>query len=222
MCFSANASFGAGVLLSTVGIISVKKTQHTPSVYFGLIPMIFAFQQFIEGGIWLLLPEPGNENTLKILTFAFLFIAQVIWPTWVPLAIMKTGPAENRRTSEYLLLSAGGVVSAYLAYCLFNFPVKAEIIGYHISYKQDYPIVTSTYCGILYVAATILPPFFSRIRYMWLLGTTILISYIITQFMYEDYIVSVWCFFASIISIAVLAIISEKQKTGIDTYSTIK
>jgi hypothetical protein len=47
---------------------------------------------------------------------------------------------------------------------------------------------------------------------MWLLGTTILISYIITTIFYVDYIVSVWCFFASVISVAVYIIMQEQQK----------
>ena len=88
-------------------------------------------------------------------------------------------------------------------------PVEAKIIGYHISYQQDFPAAISNYCGGLYIVATIVPPFFSRIRRMWMFGATILISYIITKIFYTDFIVSVWCFFASVISIAVFAILYE-------------
>jgi hypothetical protein len=55
--------------------------------------------------------------------------------------------------------------------------------------------------------ATILPPFFSPLKRMWMLGLAILISYIISAIFYEHYILSVWCFFASVISISVYAII---------------
>jgi len=47
---------------------------------------------------------------------------------------------------------------------------------------------------------------------MWLLGATILVSYVITEIFYDHYIVSVWCFFSSIISVAIYAIILEINK----------
>jgi hypothetical protein len=49
---------------------------------------------------------------------------------------------------------------------------------------------------------------------MWLLGVTVLISYAITAIFYTDYIVSVWCFFASIISVAIYIIMYELNKSN--------
>ena len=110
---------------------------------------------------------------------------------------------------EKILVIIGGVVSLYLAYCLLSFNVQAKVIGYHIAYGQDYPAGLSRYGGVLYMIATIVPPFFSPIKRMWTLGTAILISYIITTLFYTDYIVSVWCFFASVISIAVFIVMYQ-------------
>jgi uncharacterized membrane protein len=52
---------------------------------------------------------------------------------------------------------------------------------------------------------------------MWMLGTTVIVSYIITAIFYTDYIISVWCFFASIISIAIYVIIQSVEKQGEET-----
>jgi hypothetical protein len=38
---------------------------------------------------------------------------------------------------------------------------------------------------------------------MWLLSFVIGVSYLISAILYEDYIISVWCFFASLISIVI-------------------
>lgn len=103
----------------------------------------------------------------------------------------------------------GLLVSCYLAYCLFTFPVEAKITGYHIAYEQHFPAALSKYVELFYIRATIVPRFLSSIRNMWLLGTAILVSYIITTIFYEDYVVSVWCFFASNISISVFVIMHE-------------
>ena len=66
---------------------------------------------------------------------------------------------------------------------------------------------------MLYIIATILPAFFSPVKYMRFLGAAIFISYIITQLFYTGYIVSVWCFFASVISIIVFIITATFKKT---------
>lgn len=209
MCFSASASFGAGVILSVIGVAAIKKVQSPSQILFASIPLIFAVQQTTEGFLWLSLSTPEYASLQRVTTYFFLFVAQVVWPVWVPFAILKLEPKEKRKKSEIVMVGIGALVSVYLAYCLLIYPVVAKILGHHISYKQIYPAALSNYCGFLYIVATIVPPFFSRISRMWMLGTTILISYIITTIFYTDYIVSVWCFFASIISIAVYAIIIE-------------
>ncbi len=214
MCFSAGASFGAGAVLSVIGVASIKKAQSPRQIAFASIPLIFAVQQLTEGFVWLSLSNPAYASLQQVATYNFLFFAQVVWPVWVPFAVLQLEPKERRRKSEKLLVGIGAVVSLYLAYCLLTFHVEATIIGGHISYQQDYPAGIGQYLGGLYIIATIAPAFLSRIRRMWLLGTAILVSYIITTIFYTDYIVSVWCFFASIISIAVYAILYELNNAG--------
>jgi hypothetical protein len=145
----------------------------------------------------------------QVATYLFLFIAQIVWPLWVPYSILKLQPKEQRRRSEYVLVAMGAIVSLYNSYCLLNYTVKAEIMEHHISYKQDYPTAFLPYIGFLYIAATIFPPFLSRASGMWMLGTSVLISYLITTLFYVHATVSVWCFFASIISAALYAIMSK-------------
>jgi hypothetical protein len=209
MCFSASASFGAGVVLTVIGIASIKKTTSRSQIPFASVPLLFAVQQITEGFEWLALSNSAFASLRWITCYSFLFFAQVAWPIWVPYAILKLEPKEKRKKSEIALVCIGTLLAAYLGYCLINYPVSSEIEGRHISYKLDYPASLATLAGALYIIATIAPPFFSRIRRMWMLGTAILISYIMTTIFYEDYIVSVWCFFASIISIAVFAIMQE-------------
>lgn len=209
MCFSASASFGAGVVLSIVGVASIKKAKSSSQLSFASIPVLFAVQQITEGFLWLSLTNPEYASLQKITTYIFLFFAQVVWPVWVPFSILILEPKGKRELLLKILTGIGGLVSVYLAYCLWSFPVEASILGYHIFYDQDYPAAIALYCGLLYIIATIVPPFLSRIRFMWLLGTAILISYAITTIFYTNYIVSVWCFFASVISIAVYVILYQ-------------
>lgn len=78
MCFSATASFGAGVVLTVIGVASIKKTHHPTQLLFASIPFIFGVQQIAEGILWLTLPNPDYVSTQKIFTHIFLFFAQIL------------------------------------------------------------------------------------------------------------------------------------------------
>ena len=220
MCFSASASFGAGVVLTVIGVASIKKTHHPSQLLFASIPLIFGAQQISEGILWVTLPYADYVDTQRMFTYMFLLFAQIIWPIWVPIAILLLEKSTTRKNIQKVLVGAGLLVGIYLAYCLMTFHVEAKIVEYHISYFQDYPTSFRKYGIILYAMATIAPSFFSHIRHMWMLGATILISYIITAIFYEHYILSVWCFFSSIISLSIYAImieISNAQKQNLVT-----
>ena len=209
MCFSATASFTAGIVLTAIGVASIKKVQHRSQFLFAAIPLIFAVQQFSEGILWLTLPYPELQYLQKNTTFFFLVFAQIIWPLYVPVAILFLEKQRTRKNIQRVLVGIGIVVACYLTYCLYAYEVHAEIDCYHIAYIQAYPEKFRIWGGLLYIIATIVPPFFSHIRRMWLLGVTVLVSYLITTLFYENYLVSVWCFFASVISISVWIIMRE-------------
>lgn len=213
MCFSANASLGAGLALSIIGVLSIKKVQRPSLLLFASIPFIFGVQQLAEGVLWLTLPHPEYINTQRVATFVFLFFAQLLWPLWVPIAILMAEKKETRKNVQKVLVGLGLLMSFYLAYCLLTFNVEAKIVGKHITYFQNYPVSLQPYSMVLYLIVTITPTFFSHVKHMWLLGVCILISYIITMIFYEHYVVSVWCFFSSIISLSIYAIIRGIVKT---------
>lgn len=219
MCFSATASFTTGAVLTVIGIAALKKTHHKSQFLFASIPLIFGMQQLAEGVLWVTLPNPDLLQTQKTATVVYIFFAQIVWPIWVPIAILKLEKSETRKTIQRIFIGAGLLVGTYLAYCLISFHVEAEIIGKHIFYHQHYPLSVKPYVVGLYALATIAPSLFSHVKRMWMLGATILASYIITVIFYEHYILSVWCFFSSIISLSIYLIMvkiseMEKQKQG--------
>lgn len=209
MCFSANASFGASIVLTVIGVAAIKKVQHPSQLLFASIPLLFAVQQISEGIIWLTLANPAYAVLSQTMTYVFLFFAQFFWPLWVPIAVLMLEKESKRKKIQKILVGIGILVALYSAYFLLNYHVQAKIIGYHVTYTVDYPTHLVKYGGILYLIATVAPPFFSHIKRMWMFGTSIFISYLITAIFYDHYVVSVWCFFASIISISIYAIIIE-------------
>jgi general stress protein CsbA len=213
MCFSASASFSASIVLGAIGIATIRKAHHPAQIAFACIPFFFAVQQLIEGGLWLVLANPAYHKWQQLLTYLFLIFAEVIWPFCVPIAIILIEPINKQRKIQKLFIVLGIIVSIYLAYCLLNYPVSASIVSHHIYYQQDFPKNIYLYSGALYLIATIGPALFSKIKYIWWLGATILLSCIITAFFYSQYLISVWCFFSSLISLSVYGILMHLKKT---------
>ncbi|MDN3654230.1 hypothetical protein QWZ08_01255 [Ferruginibacter paludis] len=216
MCFSANASFTAGVVLTAIGIATIKKVQHPRQLLFASIPFLFGIQQIIEGFLWITLPRPGSIIIQTALTHLFLFFAQVVWPVMAPVSVlMLEKRGAGGRGLLKMLVATGVCVSSFLAWCLLFNHVSAQIDGAHISYRQNYPDALGDVGGILYVIATVAPSFFSHQKKMWLLGSSILFSYMISQVFYTHYIISVWCFFAAVISVSVYFITDQVKRTAI-------
>lgn len=214
MCFSASASFSAGVVLTVIGIASIRKVKKTSQIIFASISVLFGIQQFTEGFLWLALTDPAFAVLEAFTTYNYLSFAQILWPFWVPLAIYKLEQAGCRKKLLLSFIVLGGMVSVYLAYCLVQYQVSANIIGCHVAYIQDYPKVIGIYSGILYILATIAPLCFSSVKRMWIVGVLIFASYVVTKLFYVEYFTSVWCFFAAIISLSMYGIVRGLNKVG--------
>lgn len=208
MCFSASASFGASVILTTVGVAAMRKVQTRSHLPFAAIPLLFGVQQFVEGLLWIALANPEFDYLLRGSTYLFLFFAQVVWPCWVPFSVLLLEKNRMQIRILILLLAIGLLVSIYLGYCITFYPVHAEISNYHIRYLFDYPFSIGIASGIIYFVPTVLPPLFSSVKRMSLLGFVILISYVITLTYFHEYVISVWCFFAAVLSAIVYSIMT--------------
>jgi hypothetical protein len=206
MCFSATASFAASGLLTVVGVATIKKVSDSRMKPYAAIPMVFAVQQAIEGFVWL--AATGNDpELLRNMTYGFVFIAQVFWPFFVPLSVYLMEKDPKRKKFLFFLLGVGTVISIYLLYCLLNFPVSAEITGFHVLYKLDYPPFQLNYNGILYIMATVLPSFFSSYRGMPLFGIAIAVSLLVSRLFFPEHLVSVWCYFAAVLSVIIYVVV---------------
>jgi uncharacterized protein DUF6629 len=107
----------------------------------------------------------------------------------------------------------GALLSAALAYSLAAFPVSAGIEGRHVEYRIDTPLPLRWTTDIAYVVTTVLPPFISSSRAVRWAGVALLIALIVAKVFYFRYFGSVWCFFAALISIAlVLAVRAGRRQ----------
>ena len=88
MCFSATASFIAGISLSLFGVATVKKTERKAEIPFAMIPLLFGAQQIIEGMIWLSFRFDAPLLNVTM-TYLFTLFSHVLWPIFLPSSVRR-------------------------------------------------------------------------------------------------------------------------------------
>lgn len=212
MCFSPLASFAGGVVISSIGFAAVIKVHKPSQILFASIPLFFGFQQITEGLLWLALRNTDLKGLENVSAHIFLIMAQVIWPIMIPLSLMLMEKSPKKRRILFIFLSIGIVLSLYYSWCLMTFNVAPRVKGFHIQYDTGFPRSLAGVAFLFYLAATIPPLFISSTKRMYLFGILATISCIVTGIFYTQYLTSVWCFFAALISVVIYWILTDAKR----------
>lgn len=208
MCFSAPASFITGVGLLCIGAVTVKRARTRRELPYAAIPLLFGIQQLLEGVLWLTFSNPAPAvNTCT--THLYLFFSNVLWPIYVPLAALALETEAWRRRIMVGMACVGAAVGLYLLALLILLPVIASAAGQHINYDFYNPYEQTTI--IIYGIVTSMSLIFSSHRRVVAFGVAVLISEVVTYQFYTTWFISVWCFFAAVLSIIVLWHFQERR-----------
>jgi len=223
MCFSAEASFAGGIIISAIGVATVTKVHKPSQLVFASIPLFFGVQQITEGILWTTLPNPDYVSIQKFGTYLFLIMAEVLWPMMIPLSVLFMEENLKKKRILRLLLILGACLSIYYVICLFLFDVNPEISGYHIQYNIDFPKSFALVAFAIYLIVTITPLFVSSIKKTHLMGGLMFLSCAVTALFFTQFLTSVWCFFAALISGVIFWILRDsKRKFNLDRLILIK
>ena len=200
MCFSATASFIAGTALSVTGIATLTITKSGKDRPFAIIPLLFGIQQLTEGVIWLSFSH-DLPMLRQVITYLYSLFSHVLWPVYLPFAVGVMETVQWRKKTILVLGLAGIAIGLYLLYFILKFPVVAEVAGGHIVYVSPHfyqlPVM------IIYLSATSVSCLFSGHRFVKLFGVLLFLTFIAAYMIHALTLVSVWCFFAAILSLLV-------------------
>jgi hypothetical protein len=211
MCFSATASFMASGILATVGVLSIRSVKRWQWYLFASVPLLFAIQQLSEGFVWLY----GTSSAGSLAASIFLFFALGIWPTVIPLAFLLVEPHMPRKILLGVLTLAGLSLSGFLLASLWYQAPEFSAQGCHIIYTF-YPVIIFSFLptlwtAVVYCLATIAPFFISSKLHMKVFGALIALSCIAAYLFFTIYFISVWCFFAAIISAVTIGVMHKNS-----------
>ena len=223
MCFSPEASFAGGIIITFIGVATVMKVHKPSQLIFASIPLFFGIQQLVEGVVWITIPHLEHIVLRKFSTYLFLTMAEVLWPVMIPLSVLVMEENKKRRKILRVLLVTGFALSIYYAFCLLFFHVNPKIMAYHIQYANDFPKPFALIAFVIYLVVTISPLFISSIKRTHLLGVLMFLSCVVTAIFFRQYLTSVWCFFAALISGVIFWILRDaKEKFTFDKLDLLK
>jgi hypothetical protein len=211
MCFSTEASFTAAIILGGMGCAITKSAPSKNFYFLASIPLLFALQQLSEGVIWYNFAY--HQLPAIFLQFAirfYLILAFLVWPIWIPLSLFATEEVTWRR----FLIGTDLLAGCCLSFVNLSFALKQEatvqIVNHSIQYMGSIPNQL-----IIYPLIVLIPCFLSSLKNIHLFGWLIAGGYLLANYFYQTTFVSVWCFFAAIISVVIYKILRDNQTNEI-------
>ena len=202
MCFSPEADIGGGLLICAIGVDAVRHIgQRREFIAMAWIPVLLGAHQFIEAVVWLWLQGHVPRGIGHVALWAYLLIAFVVLPVFIPLAVIALEPTRRRKQLMAPFALIGSVVAVILFAAMVRGPVSVKLASYHLSYS----IRLSDGLAIvaLYVVAVCGPLLVSGYRNVALFGIVNLVAVIIIARLTISGFASVWCGWAAITSAAI-------------------
>lgn len=210
MCFSATVNFGGSAVLGAAGVATLSKVKHRRELLFAAMPMLFAIHQFIEGFVWLGLDGTLSPVVAHDMGAAFMLYAQGLLPLLAPLSVLLFEPNAKSRRRMLPFVALGGAVTLYILWALTAFPLQVYVQKNSIVYIN--PATNNLLVAVLYVIVTCGSLFLSRIRMMVVFGAANLVTLLIVMAVKRYAFTSVWCAYAAVASVIILACFWASQE----------
>lgn len=200
MCFSPTASFSTSFLLLVLSKLAHKKMPNQSYRFCARMPAFFAAQQALEGIVWLSFLYPALAVLRLPASYGFIFFAFAFWPVYIPFSLHAIEIDPVRKKILFGLQRLGTGLSFFLYSYTLLLGVSMSAVQNHISYSVPLSLFVQNSAVVLYVCVVVLPFFITSARRFWIFGLGLAISYALSYYLYLTAFISVWCFFAALLS----------------------
>jgi hypothetical protein len=204
VCFSPQADLVGGAVIGAIGIDTLRSArQRHGHLALASLPLLFGVHQLIETAVWLGLQGHLPHTAERVALWAYLLIAFVLLPVFVPLAVLLSEPSRRRRLAMVPLVVLGLAVASVLFAAMVRRPVEVKLRPHHLAYS-----LVLDHAGtviVLYVVAVCLALLLSSQRRVVIFGVVNLAAVGVIAWLTVDGFASVWCGWAAVTS-AVIAL----------------
>lgn len=214
MCFSATVSFTAAAILVPVGTycLAASRNAGVGWMAFAAYPMAFGLQQVMEGIVWRGI-DTGNLSLIEMAARGFAFFSHFFWLFWVPFSVWLL-ETDTTRKKILLFLTAFGFcygLSIFIPLLREEW-LSVEVVRDSLDYRATMiydGVVDRIIVRIVYALQVVTAFMVSTNPRVRLFGVLILLSVIAAFIVYKHAFVSVWCFFAALLSIYMVYMVRD-------------
>lgn len=200
MCFAPEADLVAGVVVTAIGVDTLRRTHRPELLPLAALPLVFGVHQLIETLVWWHLRGQVADCVGEPAAWVYAFIALCVVPVLVPFAFRRSG-AIRSDTLARVLVGCGAVSGTILLVTLVLGPMHPTIDGHHINYHVGTPALPFT-LG-LYILATCAPGLLAESRSLRVFGATNLVVVALLIWLAQSAVVSLWCVWAAVSSVLI-------------------
>ena len=212
MCFSATASFGLAAALVPAGLICLGGARVMGSRWLGLAvyPFGFAVQQAFEGGVWLGLQHDMPQLVQKCAS-GFLFFSHLFWLVWVPVSVYWLQRGTPLAPWLMALIAAGAALGTVLFLPVLGLSGPIPVSTQPGSIDYQVPLLLGgenvRYAlKLAYFAVVVASLSLSTDRRIQGFAALIAASLVVTEVWFSAAFISVWCYFAAVLSLYLAAL----------------
>lgn len=221
MCFSATASFSAAAVLIPAGTYCVKKSLGLQKPYwvFALLPLMFGIQQVFEGLVWMAI-EPGGGGTIRSAALGFVFFSHLFWLIWIPLScyIVESCTIKKNIFLVFIFLGAAHGLLMYIPLWFRVDWLTVELVSQSIDYKATLlydEYIPRIVVRAFYAFIILVPLLLASDRSMKIFGGIIAASVAISTVFFGYAFISIWCYFAAVLSLYILVMILQNNRKAL-------
>jgi hypothetical protein len=202
VCFSPQADLVGGTVIAAIGIGVIRSARKRHSqIALATLPLVLGTHQIIEAFVWLGLQGHVPHGLERFALWAYLLIAFVLLPIYVPLAVLIDEPVHRRRWMMAPLVGLGAAVASDLFVALVHGPVNVRLRPYHLAYSID--LGHGAVVVVLYVIAICGTLLLSTRRRVVTFGAVNVVAVAVIAWLTVDGFASVWCGWAALSSGAI-------------------
>ncbi len=200
MCLSPEVDVVAATAIAAVAVDAWRHNPTLRTAPIAALPTLFAVHTFSSALVWWGLSGSVPPAVGDVATFFFMFVAFVLLPVYVPVAVLLLEPEGWRRYALTALAGAGLLSAVEFFDHLVTGRAEAAACDYYIRFTFIDP---PTYVGALYVVATIGALLLSgqRVLVLWGLLNAAAVALLLAAA--ARGLPSLWCFWAALTSVMV-------------------
>ena len=204
-----------GVATSVIAISTLRRPKNPRLLPLAAIPAVFSVHLLASAVVWLGLEGELPEGLLAVAKFSYLFIAFVLWPTYIPLALFLIELESRRRIALSVIIAVGIWVSFSYLRAIIHGNGFAALEHLYVDFHVNN---VSAVIGGLYFATTCGAALISSNRriFIWGIANLVIVLFLVAG--QNHGLPSLWCFWAAVTSIWIWYIVSDSpNKQMLDT-----